>query len=469
MPRPKKNPAPPGPATPEAAPTPAPETWQSARDSLVPSPAVWAQINKVATLVIASGTLKAKLDPPKVKLLLLKAWELGLPLLASVRQLFIGDDGTIGLQAEAQRALIERSGLGYIEPVEQSEALVKVHAVRYGRPGHPDRTQDFTYTAQELIRAGVQVGTMRYLQDTLFARATARAARAMFSDVVAGVGYDPSELTTNGQSEGPKAPATPPPSTSPAATPPEPPQEGPQEPVAATQPASPPPTPTPPPPEAPAGSGEVSAPSDSPAPPARSHAIQVPRADGGVAIDYTAGVTLPQILRISALTDRKGPHGEVMFAFGKATLVAWNLPNLRYCTEAQGAQLIAVLSARERQLSGVTDDDVVPAEPTEPAPTPPPQSNGAAVSPGGTGHPPKGEYMDPAEALTLVLQKLGLTTERPAIEALICDVNQADSLGQLDPVRFSQTVREIDQLGMNDPAAFKLALGRYLGQGNART
>ncbi len=486
MPRKKKDPAAaaaPTPAAPTvptlpvdaqvAAPTPSlltPGTLDAplavGESSVVPSSAMWAQMQQVAQTLMSSGLLPEKLKGSleRLMIVLLKAWELKIPLLTAVRQIYITDDGQLALQAEAQRALIERSGLGYIQLEAVTPEEARATAVRYGLHNRPDRTVTLTYTLAELVQAGGD--RPKWPADQLAARVTSRLARQVFGDVVQGLGYDPSELT-RGEPAAPAptpAPMQMPPAAAPAAPPPS--QAAPVAPqVPQAAPAAPTPTQPPTPaveapqaapaaPTAPAAPVAPAAPQAAPvqaAPPALTHPVEIPQTDGTVKVKMTAGITKDQIMRVLSLTSANSAYGEKLMKVAKDFMAVRGMPSIAHCDAAQGGQLVALL---ESVLAG--GDSVQTAAQTPPPAAPAKPLSFMAAADG----PPLVESI-----LEQLLEKHQIADRRDAIIAMLCQAKHVGSLAQINPTEAAQMLREIDDLGSTDLAALKLAVDRFMGDG----
>jgi hypothetical protein len=88
------------------------------------------------------------------------------------------------------RALVLSQGhLFRIE--EETNTACRVAVARRERP---DEVQRFTFTAEDAARAGLTGGNYgKYPAAMLLARATTKACRALFPDVIAGISYAPEE------------------------------------------------------------------------------------------------------------------------------------------------------------------------------------------------------------------------------------------------------------------------------------
>lgn len=435
------------------------------RGELTPHPTVWAQMKEQAATILASGFYPPKFDTePKMLAIFLKAWELGIPLLTGLKEIFVSGDGQFGLGAGVQRGLIERAELGHIDPIELSPTVCRVKAVRYGIRGEPNREAEFSYTLAEAT-AGGSMGVSKYPQDTLFARATTRAMRALFSDVVAGVGYDPDEL-----SGAPTPPSTPvvtrPPATSPAAAVP----PTPEAPATPTPPAEP---------TTPAGKTlkelldaqrqaqesvpAATPPAQAPAPPAPippavaappefetvlvgpgrdvarvlNNPVSVPTKDGPAKVLFTGGIALDTLRAIGGKTAEAGkdPDWKERQALARDWLSARGFTASVHLTEEEGQELLAVASQPIRR------------EPVAPA---------GAVA-GALDHSKAFKYLEE------VLTQLDLMKERVAFETMIAEACDVQLIGQADPQKIVNITTELRDMAVRDPQTFMLAFARYQG------
>lgn len=103
-------------------------------------------------------------------------------------------NGKPSMSAEMMRALVLRHGHLFRVTVMTDEQVT----VEVGRRERPDDIQQFTFTMTDAQHAGL-AGSATYKKhpkSMLLARVTSLACRAVFPDVVAGMGYTPDELDT---------------------------------------------------------------------------------------------------------------------------------------------------------------------------------------------------------------------------------------------------------------------------------
>lgn len=101
-------------------------------------------------------------------------------------------EGKPTLSAELMRALILRAGHRFDVEAFSSERVT----VAVARRERPDAIQRFTYTIEDARRAKVtgKAVWQQHPGPMLLARASSTAARAVFPDVIAGMGFTPEEL-----------------------------------------------------------------------------------------------------------------------------------------------------------------------------------------------------------------------------------------------------------------------------------
>lgn len=157
---------------------------------LLPGSEWYGQVRMLVETLHAGGTFR-DVTLPVATVKLLKGRELGIYPLQALKHIWITDAGEpVADSAELQRALIARRGFSII-PIEMTPERCVVRATR------GQIVQDFTYTIQEARQAGlVRPGTFWVSDPTAmnFARASTRAARAVFSDVIAGLSYTAEEM-----------------------------------------------------------------------------------------------------------------------------------------------------------------------------------------------------------------------------------------------------------------------------------
>jgi hypothetical protein len=157
---------------------------------LIPPAAFYDDVKRLMETAHAAGTYR-DVTLPQATMKILKGLELGLHPTQALRHIWITEKGDlVADSAELFRALIQRSG-GSLVPTEMTPEKCKVVCQRGSISGV------FEYTVQEAIAQGLvgHGGTWdKNRADMLFARATTRAARAMFADVIAGLSYTIEEM-----------------------------------------------------------------------------------------------------------------------------------------------------------------------------------------------------------------------------------------------------------------------------------
>ena len=330
-----------------------PQTPPPEPRSPFPSPEVYSQLQNMAVDIFNSGVRPEKAHKPEVILvLLLKGYELRIGPIQAIWNVYLGDDCQPLLKAELMRALVLRSGAGYLQPLERTDQRVTYRGVRFARRlGDPDTEVTVTWNVTDLS-GGPMKGLPRH---TLDARCTSEVCRTLFADIAGGYTPEDFDLPPHG---GVSAPPLPPPSSPsqaavapepqpepPAPTPepvpvPEQPPAPPAEPVPAPEPPAPAPEPTPAPPEPQAapvvGSGneEVM--------PGRTlnRMVQVtPPGEQTPRPVWTAGISADQVSTIYGIA------GERYQAAAQKWLVQRGLQKLSWCNEAEGAELVAFLTS----------------------------------------------------------------------------------------------------------------------------
>ena len=139
-------------------------------------------------------------QPANVLVAMEMADTLGISLMQAVQGITV-INGKMSMSAEMMRALVLRAGHRFrVEVNTDQETTVLV-----ARREWPDDEQRFTFTMDDAARAGLSGSPTwkKYPKALLLARVTSMACRAVFPDVVQGIGYVPEEL------EPMEAPATP--------------------------------------------------------------------------------------------------------------------------------------------------------------------------------------------------------------------------------------------------------------------
>ena len=135
---------------------------------------------------------------PKTAAAILYARELGLPPMTGLASVHV-INGKAGLYAETQRALILSAGHDFrVASMDESRCVVKCR-----RRGE-DEWSSFSYTMAEAERSGDSKKNPNYKSrpaEMLLARATGRAAKALFPDVIKGLGAVEEITTEDGDTE----------------------------------------------------------------------------------------------------------------------------------------------------------------------------------------------------------------------------------------------------------------------------
>jgi hypothetical protein len=138
-----------------------------------------------------AGMLNVGMSEAQAKLLVLRGFEMGIAPLRALSELYLAPTEQGGLEiveeATLMRARVAASGLGVIEPLAKAcnAETATVRAIRHDHLGQ--RVEEYTYTLADATTDGLmlkrnwQSGANR--EALLTARATTKAARAMFSDV----------------------------------------------------------------------------------------------------------------------------------------------------------------------------------------------------------------------------------------------------------------------------------------------
>jgi hypothetical protein len=151
---------------------------------------VAAQMRKAEMMAASSILPKEYQKNPANLLVAMEAAEaLGVTLFQAIQMVTV-INGRMTMSAEGMRALVLSQGhLFRIE--EETNTACRVAVARRERP---DEVQTFTFTAEDAARAGLTGGNYgKYPAAMLLARATTKACRALFPDVIAGISYAPEE------------------------------------------------------------------------------------------------------------------------------------------------------------------------------------------------------------------------------------------------------------------------------------
>lgn len=166
---------------------PAPKEWERGLDPRSQKEAI-----VLAKHVYESRLFSAYGTPQGVLTTIMLGRELGLPAMASLRQIHI-IEGRHGLSAQLMVALILKSGLAeYFEPLEFDELHATYETLRKGarNPVKLTHTIEMARTAQLLKKDS---NWEKVPTDMLVSRATSRLARMIYPDVVGSL-YTPEEL-----------------------------------------------------------------------------------------------------------------------------------------------------------------------------------------------------------------------------------------------------------------------------------
>ena len=148
-------------------------------------------------------------QPANVLVAMEMAETLGITLMQAIQGITV-ISGKMSMSAEMMRALVLRAGHRFrVEVNTDQETTVLV-----ARREWPDDSQRFTFTIDDAARAGLSGSPTwkKYPKALLLARVTSMACRAVFPDVVQGIGYVPEELETVTPAVSRHAPPTVPPS-----------------------------------------------------------------------------------------------------------------------------------------------------------------------------------------------------------------------------------------------------------------
>lgn len=131
--------------------------------------------------------------PAAVMACILSGQEAGIGPMQSLRQIFVTDDGKVGMAAELMRSLVLKEG-HEIWPEDYTNTRVTMAGRRRGNPdANPTRV---TWTIDDAKKAGLlhKKNWTGYPRAMLTARATTELCRLIFADVIAGISYSLEEL-----------------------------------------------------------------------------------------------------------------------------------------------------------------------------------------------------------------------------------------------------------------------------------
>ena len=150
-------------------------------------------------IALADVICDTELVPPPMRgradavvAVVLTGHELGLGPMQSLQTIDI-INGRPELSAEGKRALVLARGHGF--DIDSHDEYCQVFCRRREWPAERE-WRAFTFTKADAERAGLWAkdNWQKYPADMLTARATGRACRALFADVIAGLSYDADEL-----------------------------------------------------------------------------------------------------------------------------------------------------------------------------------------------------------------------------------------------------------------------------------
>lgn len=154
-----------------------------------------AILDTYADNIIKSGIVPSGLNTrDKVKVVLLTGFELGMSPMRSLNKLF-PVNGRCAQMAENMVALArERIPSFQLQTIISDEKICKLKGTRDGQ-----NWVEVSWTIEEAKNAGLlgKENWIKYKADMLYARASARLARRLWPDVLAGVSYLPEELDPN--------------------------------------------------------------------------------------------------------------------------------------------------------------------------------------------------------------------------------------------------------------------------------
>lgn len=174
---------------------PAPEEWERQLE-----PRSMKQVQSLALDMWKSGMFSAYGTPEAVLSTVLTGRELGLPAMASLRCIY-NLEGKHSLSASLMVALVLKSGMAeYFEPISFSETEATFETLRKGarNPVRLTHTYEMAQKAwpkdkPDWEKKFLASGWGKNPTDMLVARATARLARMVYPDLLAGL-YTPDEL-----------------------------------------------------------------------------------------------------------------------------------------------------------------------------------------------------------------------------------------------------------------------------------
>lgn len=146
---------------------------------------------KIAETEFVPARLRKR--PAAVMACILSGQEAGIGPMQSLRQIFVTDDGKVGMAAELMRSLVLKEG-HEIWPEDYTNTRVTMAGRRRGNPdANPTRV---TWTMDDAKKAnlGGKQNWSKYPRAMLTARATTELCRLVFPDVIAGISYSLEEI-----------------------------------------------------------------------------------------------------------------------------------------------------------------------------------------------------------------------------------------------------------------------------------
>lgn len=137
--------------------------------------------------------MRLRKRPAAVMACILSGQEAGVGPMQALRQIFVTDDGKVGMAAELMRSLVLREG-HEIWPEDYTTTRVTMAGRRRGQgDANPTRV---TWTMDDAKKAGLlsRKNWQGYPRAMLTARATTELCRLVFPDVIAGISYSLEEL-----------------------------------------------------------------------------------------------------------------------------------------------------------------------------------------------------------------------------------------------------------------------------------
>lgn len=145
--------------------------------------------SKIAETEFVPGKLRKR--PAAVLAAILTGDEVGIGPLQALRQIFVTEDGKVGMAAELMRSLILRDGHEC-----WADDYTTTRVTMCGRRAGSQEISKVTWTMDDAKRAGLdqKQNWRRYPRAMLTARATTELARLLFPDVIAGISHSLEEL-----------------------------------------------------------------------------------------------------------------------------------------------------------------------------------------------------------------------------------------------------------------------------------